>query len=314
MFLLFIFDLIYASPLGTVPLIEENNLKFIFENSSDLWTSPYQEKPSPLRVYRTSMRIPVLSGSTWKGSINVENESLSIGRSDILLGKNQVYLGSEFRSQSVGFGISQKWNEGSFLTVFGSYMSASDEPFKRGRDQWFEAHAIYRTPFQDDYHWILLLNQSRNRGFYNNHLFPYVGLSYEPTHHLQIIFGFPFFHIMWQNQDSWVKMITVTPVSLRAEMARSLDDRFIVNIASAFSLRSYLHYRRINDNERIYFEEKFIESGFKTNLTSTTSLRFSLGLSFDRKIYEAKDLYAPNSSPEKLDQDLYGRLNAEFRL
>lgn len=68
-----------ADPLGTVPSLEPERTKIIFEGRSDLWTSPYMDKDSPLRFYSNKLLIPILRQAQWEGSINLQMDGISLG-------------------------------------------------------------------------------------------------------------------------------------------------------------------------------------------------------------------------------------------
>lgn len=304
----------FAEPLGTNQVIEQSNLRFIGEYGSDLWTSPLRDKRSPIRIYRIKMRIPVKKDQKETASVHAEADGFSLGRSDITLGKHLVYLGSDFRDQKIGFGIDRRFESGSSFTFFGAYASASDQPFESGRDSWLEGMAIFRRPIIDGKQWIFAMDYTKNRGYLNNTAVPYIGMLFELTETSRITLGFLFFRYDWIAESGWNNSVAITPVSARFAMGKIIAERFAWEINSAFSVRSYLHANRIEDDERIFSEHKFIETGFKTDLSSMTSIRFLIGGSFDRRIYEAKSVFHNEQNSAQLPSDLYGRLGVELRL
>lgn len=303
-----------AEPLGTSQVIEASNVKFIGEFGSDLWSSPLRDKRSPIRIYRMKMRVPVKKDEKEMASVHAEADGLSLGRADITLGKHQVYLGSDFRDQKMGFGFDRRFEGGSSFTLFGAYASASDQPFEGGRDSWLEGMAIYRRPMIDGKQWIFAMDHTKNRGYLNGVAVPYVGMLFELSEFSRLTIGFLFFRYDWVTSTEWKSSFIVTPVTARLSMGKTIGERFAWEINSAFSVRSYLHANRVEDEQRIFSEHKFLETGFRTDLSEVTSIRFFIGGSFDRRIYEAKSLFRNEQNSVHLPSDLYGRLGVELRL
>lgn len=307
-------DWVFAAPLGTVPTIEERDLKLIFDFRSDLWTSPYTYKSAPVRITAGEFRIPVAKAETWKASADVYDESLNLGRSDFTLGKKKVFIGSSLRSQSVGFGANNDFESGSSLTVFGAFASASDEPHRDQRDEWIEANVIYRSQLFDNHRWIFVVNQSNNRGFRNGFPFPYFGVIYEPDPEFRVVAGFPFAMVTWGRPETWKKGFTLTPFGTRFDLETNLEDKFVFNAFAAFTVRSYLHAAREDSEDRLYYQEFALEASVRTAMTSETGIIFGLGYAFDRRLYESETIYSPNSEVTIINNDFYGRVAMEFRL
>lgn len=309
-----VFSLGQAAPLGTIPTIEDRNLRFIFDFRSDLWTSPYTYKSAPVRITNSEIRIPLLRTETWKGSADIADESLGLGKADFTLGKEKVFIGNNLQSISAGLGINKEFESGSSLSVFAAYATASDEPYVNQRDVWVEGNVIYYTPQINSHRWIFAVNQSNNRGFYNGKPFPYFGVIYHVHENLMLVYGFPFFRAVWDNPEIWQKTFRLTPFGIGFDLEKNLEDDFVFNASIGFDVRSYLHSTRVDDEDRLYYEEVALQGRIRKNLTDTTGVIFGLGYSFDRRLYESENIYSPNSETTRLDSDIFGRLSVEFRL
>lgn len=303
-----------GAPLGTIPVIQEHGLYIHVENRSDMWNSPYKFKDGPLRMTEGQIRLPVLQTETWKASVDLEGDSLSFGRTDFALGKKQVFLGSNLRSSSVGFGFRKSFADGSALTAHAAYATASDEPYGDTRDIWIEGVAIYAGPPIERHRWIFAVNQSNNRGIENGRPFPFIGVLYERDRDFTALFGFPFLRLIWGHSEECKHLLNFTPFGARYEIEKNLSNDFVLNAFAAFSVRSYLHEQRIDENDRLFYQEWTLETSLRKNVSDETGVIFGIGYSFERLMYESETLYSPNSPSIRLNNDIYGRVGVEFRL
>lgn len=303
-----------AAPLGTIPTVEERNWRINADFRTDLWTSPYKYKDAPLRIFNGSLRVPMAGGESWKASLDFEGEAVSLGRHDFGLGKKEVFLGNNLRSAGAGLGIKKDFNGGSSLSAFASYASASDNPYGENRNIWIESTVIYYGEKVENHRWVLAVNQSNNRGFENGRPFPFGGVLYEPNRDFSALFGFPFLRLMWGRTGEVKQTFNLTPFGVRYDFEESLPDMFVFNVFAAFTVRSYLHESRIDENDRLYYQEWAVETSLRKNVSHHTGVIFGLGYSFDRSLYESETLYAPNSPTVRLESDIYGRVAVEFRL
>ena len=304
----------FAAPLGTIPTIEDQDLKVLFDSRSDLWQASTRFKSAPVRIIGAEVRAPLAHAETWKASADASAENLSLGRADFTLGKKKVFIGSDLSSQSVGLGFNKNFESGSSMTLFGAFATASDRPYGDPRDQWVEANMIYRSQLIENHRWIFIVNQSNNRGFSNGKPFHYFGVIYEPDPEFRAVFGFPFLMLAWGDLETWKKEFRLTPFGTRFDMSTNLEDKFVFNAFAAFNVRAYLHDERLDDNDRMYYQEFVAEVSVRTALTPATGVIFGLGYAFDRRFYESETIYSPNSEYTIIDNDFYARLAMEFRL
>lgn len=303
----------YSAPLGTIPTIEEGNLRLITDFRSDLWTSPYRFKSAPLRFIDGKFRIPVLKKDSWTASVAFESERFSLGRADVTLGSQKVFVAQDLRSESIGFGVSKSFENGDSVSFFNSWATASDSPFST-RNSWAESTWIYRTRRVDDHRWVIGLNQSNNRGILNGKPFVYAGMVYDNEDDFSMSVGFPFFSATWGNSETWRKTFVLTYFGSRLEAEKNLEDGFVFKTAAWFSVRSFLHDDRTNTDERLYYQEICIEPSIKKALSDRTNMVFGVGYSFDRRLYETRTIYRPNNKTTQIENDAYTRFGLEFIL
>jgi hypothetical protein len=120
--------------------------------------------------------------------------------------------------------------------------------------------------------------------------------------------------VTWGTPQTWKKGFTLTPFGTRFDLETNLEDKFVFNAFAAFTVRSYLHDAREDDDDRLYYQEVALEASVRTALTKETGVIFGLGFSFDRRLYESERIYSPNSEVTTMESDFYGRVAMEFRL
>lgn len=303
-----------AAPLGTIPTVEDRNLRFIFDFRSDLWSSPYSYKSSPVRLLQAEVRVPLYRDHEWSISLDASDESLSLGRAEFQLGKESIFLSNALLTQSIGLGAKKDFANGSSLSVFSSYATASDEPYGADRDTWIDSTVIYQSHKIENHRWLIAADQSKNRGIANGRIFPYVGVIYEPESDFQAVFGFPFLQLSWGHPENRKILFHLTPFGSRLELEKKLPDDFVGKVRLGMTLHSYLHKERLDEDDRLYFQEVSITGQIRKNVTSTTGILFGLGYAFERHLYETEVVYSPNSKMIRFDNDFFGRLAMEFRL
>lgn len=304
----------FAAPLGTIPTIDTQFLRVILDFRSDLWTSPYSYKPSPIRVINGEFRIPVAYGDTWNISANISDESLSLSKTEFHVADRDVFIGNNLQSQSIGLGLNKTFADGSAFMLVGAYATASDNPYADPRDRWFEGNFVYRSAPRGSYKYVMAVNQSANRGLANDRPFPFFGIVFQPNDNFEAHIGFPFMRIIWHKENDWKRIAHVTPFGAYFDIEKNLTDDFIYHGRAEYALRSYLYKNRLEDDTRLYYQEMSLEGGIRKELTVTTTVGIAVGYAFDRRLYESKSIYEPRESKTELDSDFYGRIRLEFNL
>ncbi|WP_413583110.1 hypothetical protein [Bdellovibrio sp. HCB288] len=287
-------------------------MTFMFR--SDLWTSPYTYKDSPVRISGGEVQIPLYTGDTWAASAAVYSESLNLGRTDFDLGTKDIFIGNALRQEFIGAGARKTFSNGDNISGFIASATASDDPWGSDRDKYIYAALIYRTRLIDNYNWIFGIDQSENRGFLNGEPFPYLGITYHLDNDMEITVGLPFFRMKWKFADDWKGMASVTPFGFNVSADKEVTHNTDVGGVVALNVRSYLFHERTEDDDRLFYQEIMAEAYLARELTEATRVIFALGGSADRKLYESEKIYSPNSHVTSIKSDFYGRLAVEFRL
>lgn len=292
----------------------ENEAYVSLEYRSDLWSSTGRNKPSPLRIYDIDLNIPVVDQSRWRAAVLSDVDGLGIGRSDLVVGRHQVLVGSDLRSQQYGFGVTREFEDLASTSLFAAYASASDEPFQNGRDTWVETTAVYRTAPTEFHQWVFGMNYSKNRGYLNNLPMAVFGYIYKPYPGFQAIIGFPHLQFIWEKKGTGLAAIRLNPTLVEGELRRVLSDYTVGGLRAGLNARSYLHIHRVEDDYRLYYQEEFIRLGFETRLSVNTSIRPVIGYSFDRSMYESKQIFQRIGPETRLPSDAFGEIRWEYRL
>jgi hypothetical protein len=302
-----------AGPLGVIPTIQEQNLEILFDSRSDLWTSPYTYKNSPVRISGGSVRIPLFHTETWAASAILYDEALNLGRADFQLGNQSVFIANALSNQVYGFGVKKSFADGGSMSLFSAYATASDNPWGSPRNNYFYGALIYRTAKFDNHSWLLGIDQNGNRGLYNGKPFPYFGMTYD-LENKTISFGFPYVKIDWTFKEDWHGQFFTTPFGTNLRISKDVGDSTTVGAYTAFTVRSYLFDARIDDADRLFYQEILGEVYLTRDVTSATRVTFALGGSGDRRLYQTDRLYHPDSKTQTIGGDYYGRFAVEFSL
>lgn len=314
-YLLFATSLAKAAALGTIPTVDQGRPRFIIDTRTDLWLRPSQDKLEPVRIYENEFKVPLYRNQDWVASFNAQFDGLSFGRTDLRVGHEQVTLGTSLRSQSAGFGLRHQLDINSSLSGFVSYRSASDEPFKNPRDQWLEISFLYfSSKSESGLQWILLSNQSHNRGFNNGQWFPFIGVQIDVDPEFSYSVGLPFLRLAWKKPLGFAAVITATPTGASGVISQRISENFLALSHFGVAVHSFLHSKRTLSEDRAFYEEKYADLGFKYFLSKDTDISLAVGGSFDRYVYGGKTAFKADSSKNRLTNDFYGRLVLDFHL
>lgn len=300
--------------MGSVPTLEDHQVRFIFNFRSDMWTSPYTYKESPIQTTNFETLFPVVKGNDWSVSGQLAAESLNLGRPDFHMDNKRIFVGSSLQSTYIGLGGNKKFISGAEVSAFVGSATASDEPKDHPEDRWTEGRIVFWTAPSQTARWMFAINHSNNRGFLNGKPFTYFGVQYQNHPQLTVSFGFPYLKVDWTDSQKRHSEFMLTPFGYQLQFKVPIQDQFIFTALSAFSVRSYLHGDRPHDNDRLYYQEHTFEANIRTRLTDTTGFLLGLGYALDRRLYEAENLYKPDSKTEDFDDDYYVRVAMEFRL
>lgn len=301
-----------AKPLGVIPEIEQGETRMEVEMLSDLWTSPYHRKDTPQRITQIALKFPILKTHSTKMSFSVDGENRSHGIPDLTIGDNQVRVGPQLKNETIGFGYGKVNDDQSSYSIFWARESASDETFQHRRDTWNAYSVVFKTAPNQGWNWLYGFQHSGNRGIWNGKTIPLVGFVCQYQPNLAITVGFPFLRVDWLDDDKRSAAITLTSVGLLGRFQIEVDADLSIQIRGGLTNRAYSHVNRLEDDRRLYFEEKVIDFGSMLKLNEYTAYGFHLGYAADRKIFEATTVFSPIGPIRTVRSDIFGGFQMEY--
>jgi len=308
------FNSLEAASIGTVPLVDNGGLRMNFEYRSDLWTSPFHDKESPVRLTNASFYSPVLRRNDKFATFTANASGINLGRADISIGDRQVALGQDLQDNSIGLGYSQVSEDKYSFLITAAYTSASDRPFNETRNNWTELNAILNLPPHENKNWVFALNYSKNRGYFNNYVFPFVGVNHDISEQTNIKYGFPFFWLTSKRDYGVTIDFFISPGTGRLQAFKDLNDKIKAHGRFGLTSYSFLHEKRINDKDRLFIQERSLELGLIAQVSDQTSVGFNTGYAFQRVVFEGENLFKPKGQKSILGSDIYGSLMVDFKL
>lgn len=173
-----------------------------------------------------------------------------------------------------------------FWSVNLNYGSASDRPFKDGRDGTVGATFLQKLNPK----WMWLVNYSNNRTFLNN--IPLPGFVYFQTMSKErtLILGFPF--AIWitpLSKNISFRYTGLLPWSHRLRLAYVKFDQIQPYIGFEQGAQTYFDTRREERRDRTFWFERRLTGGIEGKLTQNIRYDAQSGLAFDRILYEARN-------------------------
>lgn len=303
-----------AAPLGIVPQVQEGPARVEIEYLTDLWTSPNENKEEAVRLYNVALKVPIVATDKWTASFHGDLEGYDLGRPNLTIGESNVRVGSDLRARSLGIGLSRHPGDGRWTNYFGSYRSASDEPYGASRDKWVEHVFLHAFRPKGANQLVMGFNYSKNRGFLNDQPIPILGVAYKPYSDLTVIMGFPFFYFDMNIENYIRAQLTLTPVGLNTEFSHKINEELSIRLRGGIATRSYLHHNRIEDEERFFVNSKYLDISFRRALSKKTQYGLALGYSFDREFYEGEQAFRPQGARSTIGPDLTGGFVMEILL
>lgn len=317
--LLIIFNVVgmnhtWARPLTYLPINSTEKVKIKSEFQSDAWVKAKSHKDSPVRVLLGEAKIPLYYNEEIQIFFDFSNEHLSLGKSEVELAGKSIYFDSALLSQRIGFLGQYNIHDGSKVLLSTSYMSDSDQPFKASRDKWLAAGILYTFAPKQRHQWFAAVDYTRNRGLLNNSLFPYFGVIYTPTNDWFMVLAFPYILITHGSVDDVIYRFNASPFGGFVEAETKTKNNYFLKLGTSMSLNSYLFSERSNDNDRLYFQEVNISGTVRKAVSTNTDVTYGAGYAFERRLYEADNLYDNENKMTRLPDDFFFKAGLEFTL
>ncbi len=172
------------------------------------------------------------------------------------------------------------------LSIISSYGSASDRPFRDGRDSTLMVNALFRSSPR----WIWLGNYSNNRPFLNNVPLPgflYIG---EQSRERSVMLGFPFIN--------YLAPIAGGPVSIRYLAVLPFNHRVKLSYTGWTLFRPFLSLEQLtqiffdsdrgSDGLRTFWFERRGAFGVEKSFGPVFRIEVQAGAAFDREYFVAR--------------------------
>jgi hypothetical protein len=292
--------------------LPETNSQINIGIRSDLWTSIYQNKDTPVRIYEANLKSRWLDFKNWQADFIAGIEGFSSGRADLVVGPQRNLVGSDLRDQKAGLQLNHRDPDESGFAISALYESASDQPFQNRRDDWTELEIIYQWSQVENHQYFLKATDSKNRGYLNGRALLIPGLRFEADEAWHYSLSLDSVQITWQKDPARQFQLTLDPVRPRLQFQNQLAEKRLYEAALGLRTRSYLYVNRVEDDSRVFIEETYVENSFYFKVSPRTSLKFCGGLSFNRNLYEGKEIYRAIGHRSTMPSDTYGSLRGEF--
>jgi hypothetical protein len=289
------------------------NSELHFRIRSDLWTSLDQNKETPVRLYDIGWRYRWLDKEDWKVALLANMEGFSTGRADLVVGPERVLVGSDLRDGKLGFQMAHQEPDQSGFVFNTLYESASDRPFQAARDVWFDAFFQYQFQKIENHHYFVEATSSKNRGYLNGQFLLLPGVHFESDENWNYSFTVLSAKISWQKNPTEQFQILLDPMDPHLHYHRLLPREKFYDASAGVRTRSYMNVNRLESDMRLFFEESYFENSVSLKMSDRTSLRFNVGLAFNRFLYEGKQVYLQVGHRSTMPSDMYGSYRWEFK-
>ncbi len=172
------------------------------------------------------------------------------------------------------------------VSVISSYGSASDRPFRDGRDSTFMMNVLFRS----SPHWIWLGNYSNNRPFLNNVPLPgflYIG---EQSRERSVMLGFPFVNYLSPigGTPFSIRYLGVLPFNHRLKLIYTGLTLFRPFLALEQLTQVFFDSSRRTDGLRAFWFERRGTLGVEKSFGPVFRIELQTGAAFDREYFVAR--------------------------
>lgn len=303
-----------AKTMTSFPSLLDESIHLRFDTRGDLWFPGSSEKDTPIHLTNVGLFFPLYNSEYFKISLNIESETLGLGRPDFQLGDENIYVSGSLRSAQTGVLFQYTDPSKSKWMAYVAGASSSDEPKDTKDSRWQEVDLAYWSAPEQGRRWLLGVNHSHNRGFLNDKVFVYIGLMEKKSDELTVSYGLPFVKFNWKKSGDYEREFRWTPTQMYFVGEKDLEDQFRWRYLAEVFVKSYLHTNRTDMQDRLFYRELHFESGLERELSKENTVYFAAGYSMDRRVYEGKNLYYRGPKTLDLDNDLYLRFILEFLL
>lgn len=206
-------------------------------------------------------------------------------------------------------GIRENLNNGNFHFLSIGYGSASDQPFKNGRDGTLNAN--YMRKFNQN--WYGFINFSNNRSFLNNIPIPGFIYVHTLTQTNMLLYGFPF--VFWMkplSENFSFSFLTALPWTYNLKIRYTKWKWILPYFLFEQSPESYYRHDREERFDRFFWFERRIGVGAEAHLSRNVRVDMSGGYAFDREFSEARDFSVKNKFRSHVQNNFF--ISASLRM
>jgi hypothetical protein len=271
---------------------------------------PNHKNPS-LSENKISLSVPAFKNNknhlsfTTQASILHLNQNITLS-SNVIIPKNlyRTELGSHymhFNEDKSNFGIRS------------SIGYNSDKLFLGSRDLSYSLVTHYGFPKSENSNWALTLYFSNN-GPFGNYI-PIPGFIYfYRTSTFTGIFGLPFMSMQWTPATPWTYSLSLFGLNLNLEAAYGTVEHLQYLYGINFQRNSFMLHNRVNEKDRLNFEEKKIFFGIRSPLFNTLASEFQFGEAFGRKITIGNKMLNTSGGSAEIKSSFYVNWSLKIQL
>lgn len=265
---------------------------------------PNQNSPS-ISENKINFSAPIYHEGGHSLSLSTQGSVLHLNQS-VPLSTGATIPTSYYRTE-LGSNYMQMLAEKKSFGVRASVGYNIDKPFMSSRDLSFSLSSHYSFPSTDHSSWALILYLSNNGPLAN--YIPIPGFIYfyrTPT--FTGIFGFPFASLQWTPTFPWTYSLSLFGLNLNSEIAYGSIDKIQYFSGFSWNRQSYMLHDRVDEKDRLSFEEKKLFLGLRTPLFNLLSSEIQLGDSFGRRVYIGNKLLHKDGGEAKMASSAYASL------
>lgn len=239
-----------------------------------------------------------------------DNDQVNVGARAQKLDLNgeSTYL-RDYYNQQVSFSYRRTLPDEKFSLTSFSFGSASDRPFRNGRDSTVSINSLYKFSPK----WIGVVNYSNNRAFLNNIPLPGAFYIHELSKENSLILGFPI--IFWSRSLSakWgIRYFGLIPWNHRLRLLYKFSDSLSFYTGLEQSPQTFFRHDRRSRYDRFFWFERRIAAGLEGTINKSLRYDFSGGLSFDRQFFEARNFSEKKEFLINADKALFVALSLRY--
>ena len=259
---------------------------------------------------KISLSSPVLSGERSVTSMSVSAGDLHFNE-PIIMTTGQTLPRDLYRAE-VGAQYSLRLADKKSFGLRVSVGSTGDQVFQSMNDANFSFGMTYGFPgsARNDY-WVALLFFANNSvlGDY----IPIPGIIYiHKTEHFTGVFGFPVLSLQWTPTSDWSYSLSVLATTLIAEAAYGNVTGSQYFVQGSFNQQRYILHDRVNDRDRLTFQERRVGVGYRTPLFSSAYGEVQAGRAFGRSLYIGDKILKTDGGLSDLEDSSFVNASVKF--